>query len=141
MTDPTLRERLLQLAGHYETGAAQSGGFVVPGIGDGWGVDVIVGWASNAWRHALDAEALREAAAALARDAERWQPIETAPKDGRFLVADAIGRIMVMDGKMLASSRWPHTPSHLSGSHWTLWCPLPRLPAAASSPAPTTETP
>ena len=58
-----------------------------------------------------------------------WQPIESAPKEGRFLVVDAMGRFMVMDGRMLASSRWPHTPQHLSGSHWTHWVALPPLPA------------
>jgi hypothetical protein len=61
-----------------------------------------------------------------ARKARDWQPISTAPSEGRFLVyAEGCGYLMVMDGRMLAASRWPHTPNHLSGSHWTHWMPCP----------------
>lgn len=58
-----------------------------------------------------------------------WQPIETAPKDGQFLVyASSVGYQMVMHGHMLTLSRT--APNHLSGRHWSHWMPLPPPPAS-----------
>ena len=58
-------------------------------------------------------------------DAGGWQPIETAPIDGKFLVCDSSGRIMVADGHMYSLSIMPGVPEHLSGHHWTHWMPMP----------------
>jgi hypothetical protein len=63
-----------------------------------------------------------------------WQPIETAPPDGFFLVTDG-RRQMVAAGKMLAASRAPGVPYHLGGTHWTYWMALPPLPAAREAQA------
>lgn len=57
-----------------------------------------------------------------------WQPIDTAPIEGRFLVTDG-RRMMVADGHMYSLSLLPETPYHLSGHHWTHWQPLPPPPA------------
>jgi hypothetical protein len=67
-----------------------------------------------------------------------WQPIATAPRDGRsFLITDGVavligGRSFVCTGEMTESSFW-HTQS---GSGWdpnykrspTHWMPLPNPP-------------
>lgn len=75
---------------------------------------------------------LRRRAFLVAEDAAappRWQPIETAPKEGTFMVYDATRPCqMVMDGAILAMSRHIHTPQHLSGQRWTHWMPLPAPP-------------
>jgi hypothetical protein len=74
-----------------------------------------------------------ERAAGPSAASREWRPIETAPKDGAFLVyhGGAAGpRIMVSDGRMLALSRLRDTPGHLSGQHWTHWMPLPDPPGA-----------
>lgn len=73
----------------------------------------------------------------LERDAARWQPIETAPRDGALL--------------LLACSNWPHSEVlgkpvpikvggywdgrwNVFGASWepTHWMPLPAPPAALS---------
>ncbi len=58
-----------------------------------------------------------------------WLDIETAPKQGQFLVYGHKGWFMVADGGVLAASRKPGTPAHLGGMHWTHWMPLPDPPA------------
>jgi hypothetical protein len=57
-----------------------------------------------------------------------WQPIATAPVEGKFLVSDGT-RIMVADGRIYSLSIMPGTPHHLSGFHWTHWMPLPAPPS------------
>lgn len=67
--------------------------------------------------------------------APEWQPIDSAPKEGAFLVfhKGAAGeRVMVADGHMLTLSRATQTPQHLAGHHWTHWQPLPAPPLAAA---------
>lgn len=58
---------------------------------------------------------------------EGWQPIATAPIEGKFLVCDVNNRMMVADGHMYSLSLMPEVPKHLSGHHWTYWmrCPAP----------------
>ncbi len=56
-----------------------------------------------------------------------WQPMETAPVEGRFLITDG-KRMMVADGHMYSLSILPEVPHHLSGHHWTHWMPLPDPP-------------
>lgn len=46
-----------------------------------------------------------------------WQPIATAPVEGKFLVCDNNGRMMVADGHMYSLSLLPEVPKHLSGHH------------------------
>lgn len=70
-----------------------------------------------------------------------WQLIETAPKEGQFLVYGAFAdgkllRMMVADGHMLALSLARDTPRHLSGHHWTHWMPLPSPPLLPPPDAP-----
>ncbi len=61
--------------------------------------------------------------------APTWQPMETAPIEGRFLATDG-KRQIVMDGHILSLGLLPEVPNHLSTRHWTYWMPLPPLPAA-----------
>jgi hypothetical protein len=59
----------------------------------------------------------------------QWQPIETAPKDGMFLVATPDGRQFVMSGEILERQRTAKhpTPEHLR-FNVTHWRPLPAPP-------------
>lgn len=58
-----------------------------------------------------------------------WQPIETAPGNGIYLVCDATdkGHPFVMSGEILHSES-ESTPGHLSFKHMTHWMPLPKAP-------------
>ena len=73
-------------------------------------------------------EALAELSRLRAEPTAQWQPMETAPIEGKFLVWDG-QRIMVMDGHIYSLSILPETPRHLSGHHWTHWQNLPSPPA------------
>jgi hypothetical protein len=60
-------------------------------------------------------------------EGRKWQPIETAPKDGTFLVC-AVGDSrgpFVVSGTILWRAREAGTPGHLSLHHLTHWMPLP----------------
>lgn len=60
----------------------------------------------------------------------QWEPIESAPKDGQFLVTDG-QRQMVASGLIVRLWRQSTpTPVHLGGQHWTHWQPLPDPPSA-----------
>jgi len=75
------------------------------------------------------AAALLAGAEALER--EQWRPIETAPKDGVFLVyPSAHGHILIVGGEVLQTAMQPGTPRHLSLSP-THWRPLPTVPKEA----------
>jgi len=57
---------------------------------------------------------------------DRWQPIETAPKEGRFLFTNGeiVGTAQLIKGEYFAADSWlgvrNTTPTH--------WMPLPELP-------------
>jgi hypothetical protein len=61
-----------------------------------------------------------------------WQPIETAPKDGSFLVCavDDDRGPFVVSAQILWMARKENTPSHLGLSHLTHWMPLPASPVS-----------
>lgn len=70
-----------------------------------------------------------------------WQSIETAPKDDTlFLAATGDGRMMIWNGKILATATARGTPNHLSFPA-THWMPLPQPPAPTPpQPKDLTET-
>lgn len=60
----------------------------------------------------------------------QWQPIETAPQDGFFLVwsPDHPEIPMVVRASIFHHGRREGTPKHLSFSHFTRWMPIPEPP-------------
>ncbi len=78
---------------------------------------------------AASAPAVAIGSAGLREEPDGWQPISSAPVEGKFLVWDG-RRMAVMDGHIYSLSILPETPHHLSGHHWTRWQPLPAPPAA-----------
>lgn len=72
---------------------------------------------------------LKQAIAALAA-AWGWRPIETAPKEGKFLIAGN-GKMMIADGLILQKAIQPHTPNHLSLNWAKYWQPLPQPPESS----------
>lgn len=80
-----------------------------------------------------DIDALNHIRAALQRnDVPQWQPIDTAPNDGTFMVVCDDPRddrgAMIVGGQMLQRMRSPNQPEHLSLRHMTHWMPLPAAP-------------
>lgn len=60
----------------------------------------------------------------------KWQPIDTAPHDGFFLIwsPDWPDTPVVVRASIFHKGRWPGTPKHLSFDHFTHWMPLPEPP-------------
>jgi len=78
--------------------------------------------------------AMRAIAAAL-RTAPEWQPIETAPKDSRWLMLGISGRNEIMLGywSRLHGAWWGQTCAHGEFQLWqraTHWMPMPAAPLA-----------
>lgn len=62
-----------------------------------------------------------------------WQPIETAPKDGFFLIfnPDHPEIPMTVKAEIFHSGLREGTPRHLSFNHFTHWMPTPKPPVGA----------
>lgn len=76
-------------------------------------------------------EAMKAALAAAEREPQGWQPISSAPKEGRFIVYSPERSVFVVDGKFYSEATRPGTPKHLSMSMsrigWRFLRLLPRL--------------
>lgn len=77
-------------------------------------------------------DCIHDIAAAILADRQRdqWQPIETAPKTGFFLVhsPDHAGIPMTVKAEIFHEGRKPGTPHHLSFNHFQHWMPCPPEP-------------
>lgn len=92
----------------------------------------------------MNVQALRAAIAEISalRDAQvgadvgaEWRPIETAPKEGFFLVWSPQFPDMAMPFRadLFASGRRANTPKHLSAGHYTHWMPMPQPPGGVGA--------
>lgn len=89
----------------------------------------LVRWADD---RSLDAaNAITNAAALierLARERPAWRTIESAPTGDELFLIVGSGRVMVVRGDILATSRKDNIPKHLSMRWPTHWMPLPEGP-------------
>lgn len=75
---------------------------------------------------------IEEIAKVLLADRQRdpWRPIETAPKNGFFLIhsPDHPGIPLTVKAEIFHSGIKAGTPRHLSFNHFKHWMPLPSAP-------------